>query len=166
LGAREAEAPQAKHSNFAGIKECCGNARIAGYTQRGVVVWSGNDDEAHEARWAAGAVGVISVTSNVVPGLMRQLMFDGPNAEANARLQPFIKWLFALPNPIGVNTALGLLGAAGPVFRLPYAPVGREGREEGAALLRQLGLQHCVRAPDEPEARLRQVDDWTLLERY
>ena len=91
----------AKHPNFAGVKECTGNARIAAYTARGVTCWSGNDDEAHDARWSAGAVGVISVTSNVVPGLMRTLMFDGPDAALNARLQPLMAWLFAQPNPIG-----------------------------------------------------------------
>ena len=61
----------------------------------------GNDDEAHDARYGAGAVGVISVTSNIVPGLMRQLMFDGADAALNARLQPLMSWLFRQPNPIG-----------------------------------------------------------------
>jgi 4-hydroxy-tetrahydrodipicolinate synthase len=152
----------AGHPNFAGVKECTGNERIARYTGRGVTCWSGNDDEAHDARYAAGAVGVISVTSNVVPGLMRRLMFDGADAALNDKLQPLMGWLFAQPNPIGagcaqlcvllcvcvlthvcvvfapcvcvcacvcavsgLNTALAMLGAAPPVFRLPYSPYGR-----------------------------------------
>ena len=156
----------ARHANFAGIKECCGNGRIKGYTDQGIACWSGNDDEAHDARYGSGAVGVISVTSNVVPGLMRQLMFDGPNPGLNARLQPLMKWLFLQPNPIGVNTALGLLGAAQPVFRLPYVPYSREGQAEGAALLRTLGLEHCVRGTGEAAPRLREVEEWSLLERY
>ena len=45
----------AKHENFAGVKECEGNERIKGYTDKGVVCWTGNDDEAHDARFEAGA---------------------------------------------------------------------------------------------------------------
>ena len=70
----------AKHPNFAGVKECEGNERIRNYTKNGVTCWSGNDDEAHDAKWDAGAAGVISVTSNVAPKLMRELML-GAEAE-------------------------------------------------------------------------------------
>ena len=97
---------------------------------------------------------------------MRALMFDGPNAAADAALQPLMRWLFLEPNPIGVNTALALLGAARPVFRLPYAPYAPDVREQGAALLRTLGLQHCVRPPGEPHARLLEPQHWPLLEHY
>lgn len=157
------------HPNFAGIKECTGNDRIRAYSDAGVVCWSGNDDEAHDARWGCGAVGVISVTSNVVPGLMRSLMFDGRNDGLNARLQPLMSWLFAQPNPIGVNTALAMLGAAQPVFRLPYAPYDEPLRAQGAAILRELGLQHCVRPQGGDRSAPAQLIDspqWKLLERY
>ena len=56
------------------MKEREGNERIRNYTKNGVTCWSGNDDEAHDAKWDAGAAGVISVTSNVAPKLMRELM--------------------------------------------------------------------------------------------
>jgi len=156
----------AAHPNFAGVKECCGNDRIKGYTDKGIVCWSGNDDEAHDARHAAGAVGVISVTSNVVPGLMARLMHGGPDPELNASLQPLMRWLFLQPNPIGVNTALAMLGAVSPVFRLPYAPYDPDLRRQGAALLEKLGVQHCVRGHGDAAPRLREVTEWTLLERY
>ena len=45
-----------------------------GYSTRGVTCWSGNDDEAHAARHQFGAGGVISVTSNLIPGLFSTLM--------------------------------------------------------------------------------------------
>lgn len=75
-----------------GVKECEGNERIKGYTEKGVVCWTGNDDEAHDARYEAGAVGVISVTSNIVPGLMHKLMHDGPNPELRDQLLPLMNW--------------------------------------------------------------------------
>jgi hypothetical protein len=56
---------------------CCtaaGNDRIERYHASGVLCWSGNDDEAHAARHQHSGQGVISVTSNVIPGLFSSLM--------------------------------------------------------------------------------------------
>eukprot|EP00439_Symbiodinium_sp_Y106_P044548 s923_g5.t1 len=100
----------------------------------GVCCWSGNDDQMHESRHQHGAVGVISVTSNIVPALDDAL---------DAKLQPLYKWLFTDPNPIGVNTMLMMLGAAKPVFRLPYTFVPRDRRTQGVELLTSIGLENC-----------------------
>ncbi|GLC60603.1 4-hydroxy-tetrahydrodipicolinate synthase, chloroplastic [Pleodorina starrii] len=124
-----------QHSNFLGMKECTGNARIKSHVSRGVNCWSGNDDESHDARHDSGAVGVISVTSNVVPGLMHKLMQDTPDPALNASLKELFAWLFCEPNPIALNTALAMCGLVKPVFRLPYVPLSRAQREKGAALL-------------------------------
>ena len=58
----------AESPNFAGVKECVGNERVGQYAGGGLTVWSGNDDQCHDARWDFGARGVISVVSNLVPG--------------------------------------------------------------------------------------------------
>ena len=149
----------AKHENFAGVKECEGNERIKGYTEKGVVCWTGNDDEAHDARYEAGAVGVISVTSNIVPGLMRELMHDGPNPELRDKLTPLMNWLFAEPNPIGLNTMCAMLDIAEPVFRLPYHPYDRALRAEGAKLVKEIGLEHT---PGSKLLNLKDSDFLTL----
>ena len=57
-----------------GVKECTGNDRIQGYSKLGISCWSGNDNEAHAARHEYGGFGVISVASNLVPGLYSRLM--------------------------------------------------------------------------------------------
>lgn len=57
-----------QHANLLGVKECTGNKRIAGHTSQGITTWGGNDDEAHDARHQHNAVGVVSVTSNIIPG--------------------------------------------------------------------------------------------------
>ncbi|GAB2216663.1 hypothetical protein Droror1_Dr00024440 [Drosera rotundifolia] len=111
----------AANPNLAGIKECTGNNRIKEYTDNGIVAWSGNDDECHDARWDHGATGVISVASNLVAGLMS--MFEGTNPFLNSKLMALIEWLFKEQNPIALNTALAQLGVARPVFRLPYVPL-------------------------------------------
>eukprot|EP00435_Cladocopium_sp_Y103_P033992 s3431_g8.t1 len=112
------------HPNFIGVKECMGHERIKELSDQGVCCWSGNDDQMHQSRHKYGAVGVISVTSNVVPGLVKRLMTQEDEA-LDAKLQPLYKWLFTDPNPIGVNTMLMMLGVAKPIFRLPYTFVPR-----------------------------------------
>jgi 4-hydroxy-tetrahydrodipicolinate synthase len=148
----------AQHPNFLGMKECTGNARIGKYTSTGVACWSGNDDEAHDARHYHGGLGVISVTANLIPGLYSKLMQQSPEPELNASLQALIKWLFCEPNPIPLNTALMMCGLAQPVWRLPYVPLSREQREQGAKLLRavQEHIPGCkeVRVMEDSEFKL------------
>jgi 4-hydroxy-tetrahydrodipicolinate synthase len=36
--------------NFVGVKECVGNERIGAYVDKGLTIWSGNDDQFHDAR--------------------------------------------------------------------------------------------------------------------
>lgn len=79
----------AQHENFLGMKECMGNARIQGYTRQGITCWSGNDDEAHAARHECGAAGVISVTSNVIPGVFAQLMRERDDQKGEQRTYPY-----------------------------------------------------------------------------
>ena len=150
----------AKHPNFAGVKECEGNERIRNYTKNGVTCWSGNDDEAHDAKWDAGAAGVISVTSNVSPKLMKELLLGPkPNPKLRDDLIPLMRWLFKEPNPIGVNTALTMLGCAEPVFRLPYAPYDEKTRQEGKKIMEAVGAEHLVSAAGEKTAGVRDVAD-------
>uniref|UniRef100_A0A7S2DY17 4-hydroxy-tetrahydrodipicolinate synthase n=1 Tax=Alexandrium andersonii TaxID=327968 RepID=A0A7S2DY17_9DINO len=132
-----------KNENFVGVKECMGHERIKLLSDQGVACWSGNDEQCHLSRREHGAVGVISVTSNIVPGLMRELMHGERNDALDAKLQPLYKWLFTEPNPIGVNTMLMMMGAAHPVFRLPYTHTSKEMREEAMGMMKSIGLEHC-----------------------
>lgn len=124
----------ATHKNFIGVKECSGNERIGYYEKQGIACWSGNDDESFVGRHTFGSHGVISVASNIIPGLIRQLM-DQENVELNNQLQGLIKWLFCEPNPIAINTALMMTGAVGKNFRLPYKALTKEQRQQGFELL-------------------------------
>lgn len=133
----------AKHKNFIGVKECGGNERIAHYEKQGIACWSGNDDESHDARHLHGSHGVISVTSNIVPRLMRQMM-DGENVTLNSQLQDLMRWLFCEPNPIAINTALMMTGAVAKNFRLPYIALTKEQRQQGYELLNALDSNDIV----------------------
>lgn len=120
-----------------------GNDRIKTLSDKGIACWSGNDDQCYIGRHEYGGVGVISVTSNVVPGLFRELM-DKRNDELNAKLGPLYGWLFPAtePNPIGVNTMMMMLGCAEPVFRLPYTHRDKAAREEGVKIINSIGIEH------------------------
>ena len=150
-----------EHENFLGVKECTGNDRIKSYSQQGVVCWSGNDDEAHDARHHAGAAGVVSVVSNLIPGVFSRLMREQDD-EKNASLQELIAWLFCEPNPIAINTALAMCGLVKPVFRLPYVPLPKSKREEGAALLQALATD----LPGVTDIRAMEDDEFVHLSHF
>ncbi|SET83464.1 4-hydroxy-tetrahydrodipicolinate synthase [Thalassotalea agarivorans] len=126
--------PLAHHENLIGIKECAGDERIAYWESRGVACWSGNDDQAFTSRHRSNSHGVISVTSNILPGYMRTLMDDANASELNESLTDVFDWLFCEPNPIALNTALVMNGAVKPVFKLPYIALNQEQRQQGKAL--------------------------------
>ncbi|XP_047315636.1 4-hydroxy-tetrahydrodipicolinate synthase, chloroplastic-like [Impatiens glandulifera] len=153
----------AQNSNLAGVKECMGNERVEQYTNDGIVVWSGNDDQCHDARWGHGATGVISVVSNLVPGLMKEIMFSGKNLSLNSKIMPLIEWLFVEPNPIGLNTALAQLGVVRPVFRLPYVPLPLAKRLEFVRIVKEIGRDKFI---GEKEVRVLSDDDFILVSRY
>lgn len=130
----------AQHENFIGVKECAGMDRIKLYESEGIPCWSGNDDESFTSRHRDSSHGVISVTSNLLPRLMRQLM-DQDDDALNQQIQPLMQWLFCEPNPICLNTAMAMLGAIEPVFRLPYLPLSQEQQQQGLEILKQLPRQ-------------------------
>lgn len=93
---------------------------------------------------AVGAVGVISVASNVAPAAVAGLVWDardGRNAEAEAahrRLYPLFKNLFIESNPSPAKYALSLTMGLSPEVRLPLVEMTAESqrivRETLAAL--------------------------------
>ncbi|KAK3036117.1 hypothetical protein RJ639_031698 [Escallonia herrerae] len=153
----------AQSANLAGVKECVGHERIDQYTKNGIVVWSGNDDQCHDSRWDHGATGVISVASNLVPSLMRELIFRGKNLSLNEKLMPLIDWLFHEPNPIGLNTALAQLGVVRAVFRLPYVPLPLAKRVEFVNIVKEIGRENFVGVRD---VQVLEDDDFVLVGRY
>jgi 4-hydroxy-tetrahydrodipicolinate synthase len=151
------------NANFLGVKECTGNDRIRRHASKGIACWSGNDDEAHDARHEYDAFGVISVTSNLIPSLYSKMMGSSPEDELNKSLQELIAWLFSQPNPIPVNTAMAMCGLCSPVFRLPYVPLSRAEREAGLPLLQavQEHIPGCA-----SEIRVLEDDDFILATNF
>lgn len=108
-------------------------------------IFSGEDGIGMESM-LVGGTGVISVTANVVPGLMKQMCaaaVAGDRAEAealDARLQPLHSALFLEANPIPVKWALQEMGWIGPGIRLPMTPLDERFHEPVRDALNGLGL--------------------------
>ena len=77
-------------------------------------------------RWTGAAASVIIISDTVCevqPVLVarvaqaRQQALTDPCCLLCCSLQELIRWLFAEPNPIGVNTAMAMCGLIQPVFR-------------------------------------------------
>jgi 4-hydroxy-tetrahydrodipicolinate synthase len=110
-----------------------------------IAVLSGDDPTAREAL-LAGAVGVISVTANVAPRLMADMVAAARRGDAaqaaavDARLAGLHEALFAEPNPIPAKWALARMGLMGEGIRLPLTPLTAAAQPKVLSALRQAGI--------------------------
>ncbi len=132
-----------------GVKEATGSMQQVFDTiaqcEPDFAVWSG-DDVMTLPIMAAGGVGVISVTSNVVPHRFAELtkaLLAGDVARGRTlmrNLLPLVNSLFLEINPIPVKTAMSMMGTCADEFRLPLTPMSAAPREKLAAVLRDYDL--------------------------
>ncbi len=129
------------HPNIVAIKEATGSVESASEIQRrcDLAMLSG-DDSLTIAFASVGAIGVVSVVSNVVPDRV-QAMVDAclrndfsAAREQHASLLPLAKGLLSLDvNPVAVKTAMKILGRDAGSLRLPLveptAPVQKQIRD-------------------------------------
>jgi len=93
-----------------------------------------------------GGVGVISVTSNIVPDKMAKLVdtFMAGDLETSRRihfeLMPLFKAMFIETNPGPVKAAMEMMGMAAGKPRLPLVELRPENREKLRRVLVELGL--------------------------
>ena len=132
-----------------GIKEASGNIvqvmEIIAGVPDGFSVLSGEDSMTFPMM-AAGARGVISVASNLVPDMMSSMvngMLNGDIEKAreiNYRLLPLFRHLFLETNPIPVKTGLMMMGKPAGSFRLPMCEMEERTKEILRGTLVDLGL--------------------------
>jgi 4-hydroxy-tetrahydrodipicolinate synthase len=121
--------------NIAGIKEAVGEAarvrELAATCGAEFRILSGDDLTARETI-GAGASGVISVTANVAPRAMSDMVtaaLRGDRAGAtqiDQRLVALHRNLFVEPNPTPVKWALARMGLMGGTLRLPLLELSPE----------------------------------------
>jgi len=114
-------------------------------------ILSGDDATAREAM-ANGAGGVISVTGNVAPAAMSQMVAAalagdaGRAAEIDARLAGLHQNLFLEANPIPVKWALERMGMIRGRLRLPLTPLSARHHAAVEAALATAGVSLAVAA--------------------
>lgn len=125
--------------NIVGVKEASTDIRKIGNIRQvcplDFAVWTGNDDMV-VPMMAMGALGVISVASNVVPmevQAMAQAALDGDfdtGASLQIQLLPLIQGLFSEVNPIPVKEAMKMLGYDCGECRLPLCQMSTPNRKK------------------------------------
>ena len=138
-----------QHPNINGIKEASGDIALVGTTRSlcgdDLYIWSGNDDNT-VAMMALGALGVISVAGNIVPGVVSKLCalcLEGDFAGATSLYAKYARLFAALfyeTNPIPVKAAMQLLGMGSGILRLPLTEISEENRGRLLAAMRDLGM--------------------------
>src|SRR5262249_33993606 len=107
------------------------------------------DDATAPAYLAQGGHGVISVTSNIAPGLCRSLYLATRQAQcarAQRLAQPLAELtqvLFAETSPAPLKYALSLFGLMLPVLRLPLVPPSDKVQREIAAVVERVAFEHA-----------------------
>ena len=138
-----------QHPNINGIKEASGDialaAKIRSLCGDDLYIWSGNDD-CTIPLMSLGALGVISVASNIVPGAVAKLCalcLEGSYAEATelyAKYASLFSALFIETNPIPGKAALKMMGMDSGILRLPLTEISQESFETLLKAMRDAGI--------------------------
>ena len=151
----------AGHPRIIAIKEARNEpermAALLPLADTGFAVLSGDDPTACRAL-LAGADGVVSVASNIVPTAFRMLCDlarkgDDDAGQLDARLQPVFEFLGVEPNPIPVKAILAIRGV-GHGLRLPLLPLSAAHRDAAAHVAATAdALEHACRQQAHHRAR-------------
>lgn len=138
-----------QHPNINGVKEASGNIAAAAHVRSlcgdDLYIWSGNDSDTVPLM-ALGALGVISVASNIVPAVVAKLCTLCLDGDFRAATELYGKYsvlfsaLFIETNPIPVKTAMQLLDMDSGLMRLPLTAMGEENKAALRAAMRDTGL--------------------------
>ena len=138
-----------RHPNINGIKEASGDiayaARLRSVCGDDLHIWSGNDD-CTVALMSLGALGVISVASNIVPGAVSKLCSLCLEEKFKEATELFAKYsqlfsaLFVETNPIPVKAAMKLMGLDSGILRLPLTEISEENKGVLISAMRDSGL--------------------------
>lgn len=136
-----------KHPNIVAVKEAGGSVdRVSQILARCKIEVLSGDDSLTLPMMSVGAVGVISVASNVAPKAVADMVhtaLKGNWAEARARHQKYYRLfteLFVDTNPIPVKAAMAMMGLCEEVYRLPLCETSDANKAKVRDCLKALGL--------------------------
>ena len=138
-----------QHPNIIGIKEASGDISFAGRVRSAcgedLYLWSGNDD-CTVPLMSLGALGVISVASNLIPGVIAKLCdlcLIGDFSEATelyGKYAALMAALFIETNPIPIKAAMRLQSMDSGLLRLPLVEISQDNRAKLLIAMREAGL--------------------------
>ncbi len=137
------------HPNINGIKEASGDIALGGRIRSlcgdDLYIWSGNDD-CTVPLMSLGALGVISVAGNIVPGAVAKLCALCLEGDFVAATELYSKYaqlfsaLFIETNPIPVKAAMKALAMDSGLLRLPLVDISAENLQRLLVVMRETGL--------------------------
>jgi 4-hydroxy-tetrahydrodipicolinate synthase len=132
-----------------GLKDATGVvdrvSQLRGLVDREFCILSG-DDSLTLPMMSVGAVGVISVASNLIPRELTEMTHAALKGDferagrIHAKLYPIFKDLFIETNPIPVKAAMAMMGLIEEAYRLPLVPMSDVNRAQLKKTLQALGL--------------------------
>ncbi len=135
--------------SIVGVKEGSGSVQQASDIAQAcgdrLTVLAG-DDALTLPMMAVGAKGVITVTANIMPKEMSQLVasFQAGRIDEARRihflLSPLFAALFFETNPIPVKEAMGMMGKIDPELRLPLCAMSADNRNQLTRVLKEMRL--------------------------
>ncbi len=145
--------------NIQGVKEAGGDvAMVSAIRQLCKIPVLSGDDALTLPMMAVGAVGVVSVASNLVPAEMFRLVQAAKKeklteaSKLHDQLFPLFRALFAETNPIGIKAALAMTGWIEEELRLPMTVLSSEPRKVLEKALQNAGLLQAVKNPSKIKA--------------
>ncbi len=105
------------------------------------------DDSLTVPMMSVGAVGVISVLSNLVPGDVRKIVEAAAGRDFETarklhyRMLPLVRLAFIENNPMGIKTLMRLAGKSAGSFRPPLCEMHAENQAEMERALAEYGLK-------------------------
>jgi 4-hydroxy-tetrahydrodipicolinate synthase len=138
-----------EHSEIISIKDAAGSLNQVSETvigaPAGFTVLSG-DDSLTVPMMSVGARGVISVASNIIPKEVSQMVNSALKGdwlkakELHQKSYPVFRALFVETNPIPVKAAMGMIGRAGGIPRMPLQEAEEKTKQELTKALKGMGL--------------------------
>jgi 4-hydroxy-tetrahydrodipicolinate synthase len=139
-----------QEANIVGLKEATGNMAQASktmYLTDGKLDMYSGEDGLVLPLMSIGAVGVISVWSNIAPNKVHQMcqsFFDGDLTTARTLQRealPLVDALFSEVNPIPVKTALNLMGKEAGPLRSPMSEMGEAAKQKLIGAMKDYGIK-------------------------
>jgi 4-hydroxy-tetrahydrodipicolinate synthase len=135
--------------NIVAIKEASGNisqvVKLAQLADGCIDIYSGNDDQVVPLL-SLGGKGVISVTANIIPQDVHDMVYKYLEGDVKGSLELQLKSinlcnaLFSEVNPIPVKKAVSLMGLCGGGLRMPLTEMEPANAEKLSKAMKEYGL--------------------------